>query len=59
MVGPQYDFLSNPLGAVRSTFDTAIASGTDPSSFQGRDWGALPLFRHFLFEQSRISQVQS
>ncbi|KAL9313778.1 hypothetical protein ACSQ67_019230 [Phaseolus vulgaris] len=42
MVGPQYDFLSNPLGAVRSTFDTAIASGTDPSSLEGRDWGALP-----------------
>ncbi|KAK7353531.1 hypothetical protein VNO80_18980 [Phaseolus coccineus] len=57
MVGPQYDFLSNPLGAVRSTFDTAVASGTDPSSLEGRDWGALPLFRHFLFDQSRISQV--
>ncbi|XP_027942677.1 mini-chromosome maintenance complex-binding protein [Vigna unguiculata] len=57
MVGPQYDFLSNPLGAVRSTFDTAIASGTDPSSFEGRDWGALPLFRRFLFDQSGISQV--
>ncbi|CAJ1974554.1 unnamed protein product [Sphenostylis stenocarpa] len=57
MVGPQYDFLGNPLGAVRSTFDTAIASGSDPSSFEGRDWGALPLFHHFLFDQSRISQV--
>ncbi|WVZ19890.1 hypothetical protein V8G54_007212 [Vigna mungo] len=57
MVGPQYDFLSNPLGAVRSTFDTAIAAGTDPSSFEGRDWGAISLFRRFLFDQSGISQV--
>ncbi|XP_027338865.1 mini-chromosome maintenance complex-binding protein isoform X2 [Abrus precatorius] len=57
MVGPQYDFLANPLGAVRSTFDAAIASGSDPSSFDGRDWGALNLFRHFLFDQSRLSQV--
>ncbi|XP_061368046.1 mini-chromosome maintenance complex-binding protein [Gastrolobium bilobum] len=57
MVGPQYDFLANPLGAVRSTFDNAIASGSDPSSFDGSDWGALDLFLHFLFEQSRLSQV--
>ncbi|KAJ1429803.1 Mini-chromosome maintenance complex-binding protein [Sesbania bispinosa] len=57
MVGPQYDFLANPLGAVRSTFDSAIASGSDPSSFNGRDWGALDLFRHFLFDQSQLSQV--
>ncbi|TKY73940.1 Mini-chromosome maintenance complex-binding protein [Spatholobus suberectus] len=57
MVGPQYDFLANPLGAVRSTFDTAIASGSDPSSLDGRDWGALPLFRRFLFDQSRLSEV--
>ncbi|RDX71252.1 Mini-chromosome maintenance complex-binding protein, partial [Mucuna pruriens] len=57
MVGPQYDFLANPLGAVRSTFDTAIASGSDPTSFENRDWGVLPLFHHFLFNQSKLSQV--
>ncbi|KAL2339470.1 hypothetical protein Fmac_007410 [Flemingia macrophylla] len=63
MVGPQYDFIANPLGAVRSTFDAAVASASasasDPSSFDfdGRDWGALPLFRQFLFDHSNLSQV--
>ncbi|KAE9604108.1 hypothetical protein Lal_00001869 [Lupinus albus] len=55
MVGPQYDFLLNPLGAVRSTFDQAISSGSDPSSFNGRDWGAIDLFHNFLSDH--LSQV--
>ncbi|OIW20034.1 hypothetical protein TanjilG_31952 [Lupinus angustifolius] len=55
MVGPQYDFLMNPLGAVRSTFDHAMACGSDPSSFNGRDWGAIDLFRNFL--SAHLSQV--
>jgi hypothetical protein len=57
MVGPMYDFVANPLGAVRLTFDKTIGSGTDPSSFDGKDWGAVDLFRHFLFDQARLSQV--
>jgi hypothetical protein len=57
MVGPQYDLLANPLGAVRSTFDTAISSGSDPTSLNGRDWGAVDLFRHLLSDQSQLSQV--
>ncbi|GAU24472.1 hypothetical protein TSUD_319490 [Trifolium subterraneum] len=57
MVGPQYDLLANPLGAVRSTFDTAISSGSDPTSLNGHDWGAVDLFRHFLSDQSQLSQV--
>lgn len=52
-----YDFVANPLGAVRLTFDKTIGSGTDPSSFDGKDWGAVDLFRHFLFDQARLSQV--
>lgn len=56
-MGPQYDFLANPLGAVRSTFDAAVASVPDPSAFDGRDWGVLPLFQHFLSDPSRLSQV--
>ncbi|OAY46352.1 mini-chromosome maintenance complex-binding protein isoform X2 [Manihot esculenta] len=57
MVGPPYDCLANPLGAVRLTFEKAIASGSHPSSFDGKDWGAIDLFRHFLFDQSQLSQV--
>ncbi|KAG5031668.1 hypothetical protein GLYMA_06G143400v4 [Glycine max] len=57
MVGPQYDFLANPLGVVRSTFDAAVASVSDPSAFDGRDWGVFPLFHHFLSDQSSLSQV--
>jgi hypothetical protein len=57
MVGPQYDLLANPLGAVRSTFDTAISSGSDPTFLNGRDWGAVDLFRHLLSDQSQLSQV--
>lgn len=57
MVGLAYDCLANPLGAVRSTFEKAIASGSDPASFDGRDWGAVDLFRHFLFEDDGLTQV--
>ena len=59
MVGLPYDFLVNPLGAVRSTFDQAISSGSNPASFDGKDWGALDPFRHFLFDQDGLSKVQS
>ncbi|KAJ0582201.1 hypothetical protein HanHA300_Chr04g0149611 [Helianthus annuus] len=37
MVGRQYYCLINPLGAVRSTFEKAVASGADPTSFDGSD----------------------
>ncbi|KAK1570503.1 hypothetical protein Q3G72_002880 [Acer saccharum] len=57
MVGPQYDCLANPLGAVRSTFDKAMASGSDPSAFNGSDWGVLDVFRQFLIDQGSPSQV--
>ncbi|KAI4306546.1 hypothetical protein L6164_029816 [Bauhinia variegata] len=57
MVGLPYDFLVNPLGAVRSTFEKALASGSDPASFDGKDWGAVDLFRQFLFDQGGLSQV--
>ncbi|XP_065872936.1 mini-chromosome maintenance complex-binding protein isoform X2 [Euphorbia lathyris] len=57
MVGLPYDCLANPLGAVRLTFEKAIGSGSDPSSFDGKDWGAADLFRHFLSDQSNLSQV--
>ncbi|XP_022939853.1 mini-chromosome maintenance complex-binding protein-like [Cucurbita moschata] len=57
MVGLPYDFLVNPLGAVRSTFEKAISSGSNPASFDGKDWGALEPFRHFLFDQNGLSKV--
>ncbi|XP_050211236.1 mini-chromosome maintenance complex-binding protein isoform X2 [Mercurialis annua] len=57
MGGPPYDCLANPLGAVRLTFDKAMASGSQASSLDGKDWGAADLFRHFLFDQSKLSQV--
>ncbi|EOY20171.1 hypothetical protein QUC31_005796 [Theobroma cacao] len=59
MGGPPYDCVANPLGAVRLTFEKAIGSGTQthPSAFDGKDWGALDLFRHFLFQESGLSQV--
>lgn len=59
MVGLPYDFLVNPLGAVRSTFEKAISSGSNPASFDGKDWGALEPFQHFLFDQNGLSKVQS
>ncbi|KAM1141697.1 hypothetical protein FF1_041558 [Malus domestica] len=57
MVGVAYDCLANPLGAVRSTFEKAIASGSDPASFDGRDWGAVDIFRNFLYDDGGLSQV--
>ncbi|RRT83786.1 hypothetical protein GW17_00056848 [Ensete ventricosum] len=61
MVGLAYDFLANPLGAVRLAFEKAVASSppdADPAAaFRGNDWGAVDLFRDFLFEQGGLSQV--
>ncbi|CAN4101635.1 unnamed protein product [Withania somnifera] len=57
MVGLLYDCLANPLGAVRLTFEKALASGSDPATFQGKDWGATDLFRQFLFDDGGLSQV--
>ena len=60
MVGLAYDLLANPQGAVRSTFEKAVASSGldfDPASLDGKDWGALDLFRQFLFDQTHLSQV--
>ncbi|KAJ4849353.1 hypothetical protein Tsubulata_024296 [Turnera subulata] len=60
MVGPQYDLLANPLGAVRLTFERAMAAGIAAgpySASDGKDWGAVPLFQDFLFDHSRLSQV--
>lgn len=57
MVGLPYDCLANPLGAVRLTFEKAVASGSDPEALDGRDWGAADLFRQFLFDEGGLSQV--
>ncbi|XP_058110592.1 mini-chromosome maintenance complex-binding protein isoform X1 [Magnolia sinica] len=63
MVGLTFDCLANPLGAVRLTFEKAVAaavsSGLDPSiTFSsGADWGALDVFRNFLFNQGGLSHV--
>ena len=60
MVGLAYDLLANPQGAVRSTFEKAVASSGlnfDPASLDGKDWGALDLFRQFLSDQTHLSQV--
>ncbi|KAL6977546.1 hypothetical protein U1Q18_026345 [Sarracenia purpurea var. burkii] len=56
MVGPLYDCLANPLGAVRSTFQKAVASGSEVAIFDGRDWGATDLFREFLSDNGGLSQ---
>lgn len=58
MVGLPFDCLANPLGAVRSTFEKAVSSdGLDPSTSDGKDWGAVDLFRQFLFDNGALSQV--
>ncbi|CAK9135879.1 unnamed protein product [Ilex paraguariensis] len=57
MVGLPYDCLVNPVGAVRLTFEKAVASGKDPATFDGKDWGATDLFREFLFDNGGLSQV--
>ncbi|KAF7830871.1 mini-chromosome maintenance complex-binding protein [Senna tora] len=59
MVGLPYDFLANPLGVVRSTFEKAVASGSDPASFDGKDWGIIDLFNDFLSHQPTLSRVHS
>ncbi|KAJ0501039.1 putative NT-type C2 domain-containing protein [Helianthus annuus] len=56
MVGLQYDCLINPLGAVRSTFEKAVPTGADPTSFDGKDWGVSDLFREYLFQNEAVSQ---
>ncbi|XP_009799229.1 mini-chromosome maintenance complex-binding protein [Nicotiana sylvestris] len=57
MVGLPYDCLTNPLGAVRLTFEKAVASGSDPATFDGKDWGATDLFSQFLFDDGGLSKV--
>ncbi|KAL8462886.1 hypothetical protein ACS0TY_033768 [Phlomoides rotata] len=57
MVGLPYDCLANPLGAVRLTFEKAVASGSDPAALDGKDWGVGDLFRQFLFDNGGLSQV--
>lgn len=62
MGGPQYDLLMNPLGAVRQTFESAVASSqpshTDPTAvYRGKDWGIVDLLNQFLFDQGGLAQV--
>ncbi|KAJ8442669.1 hypothetical protein Cgig2_003713 [Carnegiea gigantea] len=57
MVGLPFDCLANPLGAVRLSFEKALSSGLDPSTSDGQDWGAVDLFRQFLFDNGGLSQV--
>ncbi|CAA6656949.1 unnamed protein product [Spirodela intermedia] len=59
MVGLPYDCLSNPLGAVRVTFEKAVAGSPDfdPATFDRKDWGAVDVFRSFLFNDGGLSQV--
>ncbi|CAM0879705.1 unnamed protein product [Alopecurus aequalis] len=64
MVGPQYDLVGNPLGAVRATFEKAAAAATaesggrDPvAAFRSKDWGASEVFRSFLLDQGGIDRV--
>ncbi|KAJ6806447.1 mini-chromosome maintenance complex-binding protein [Iris pallida] len=63
MVGPMYDFLQNPLGAVRLSFDKAMEAAPSqsaadrPAAFNGKDWGAVDLFNKFLFEEGGLAQV--
>ena len=47
MVGLPYDCLANPLGAVRFTFQEAVAGSPnfDPAAFDRKDWGAVDVFR--------------
>ncbi|XP_042465269.1 mini-chromosome maintenance complex-binding protein-like [Zingiber officinale] len=63
MVGLPYDFLTNPLGAVRQTFEKSVASSptdVDPAAiFRGKDWGAVDLFHDFLFVKGGLAQVPS
>ncbi|XP_010525516.1 PREDICTED: mini-chromosome maintenance complex-binding protein-like [Tarenaya hassleriana] len=57
MGGPPYDCRANPLGAVRFTLNKAISSVSDPAAFDGKDWGAVDLFRQLFSDDSALSQV--
>eukprot|EP01018_Ginkgo_biloba_P015120 Gb_33880 [translate_table: standard] len=57
MVGPAFDCLRNPLGAVRFMFDKAVSAGADPSKLGRSDWGATDLFRKFIFQDECLVQV--
>ncbi|PKU62213.1 mini-chromosome maintenance complex-binding protein [Dendrobium catenatum] len=60
MVGLPYDCVANPHGAVRLTFEKAVAASQDADSVAalcGKDWGAVDLFRMFLFEEDGLSKV--
>ncbi|KAL0922527.1 hypothetical protein M5K25_006517 [Dendrobium thyrsiflorum] len=60
MVGLPYDCVANPHGAVRLTFEKAVAASQDADSVEalcGKDWGAVDLFRKFLFEEDGLSKV--
>ncbi|KFK42329.1 hypothetical protein AALP_AA2G242000 [Arabis alpina] len=57
MGGPEYDCLTNPLGAVRISFEKALSSGYNPASSVGKDWGVVDLFRHYFSDESAISQI--
>lgn len=58
MVGLPYDCLANPLGAVRLTFEKAVACGSNPAALDGKDWGVADLFRQFLFDNGGLYQVK-
>ncbi|KAG0468162.1 hypothetical protein HPP92_017490 [Vanilla planifolia] len=60
MVGLPYDCVANPLGAVRLTFEKAVAGlpDADPMlALGGKDWGVTDLFHRFLFEEDGLSRV--
>ncbi|XP_026412288.1 mini-chromosome maintenance complex-binding protein-like [Papaver somniferum] len=57
MGGIPFDCLANPLGAVRITFERSISSGSDPKTFNSKDWGAIEVLKECLFDQNGISQV--
>ncbi|XP_078447003.1 E2F target protein 1 (ETG1) isoform X2 [Wolffia australiana] len=59
MVGLAFDCLANPLGAVRVTFEKAVEGSpqNDPAAFDCKDWGAVDVFRKFLFEEGGLDQV--
>ncbi|KAK8955939.1 Mini-chromosome maintenance complex-binding protein [Platanthera guangdongensis] len=60
MVGPPYDCVANPHGAVRLTFEKTVAGlpEADPvAKLCGKDWGVVHLFHKFLFEEDGLSRV--
>ncbi|KAL0004028.1 hypothetical protein SO802_011589 [Lithocarpus litseifolius] len=47
--------------SLKYQFEKAVASSGldfDPASLDGKDWGALDLFRQFLFYQTHLSQAE-